>query len=428
MNRLAAFASLPLALVGTLSALSGVSAAPLPQAAVSPEPGANVLQPLSKAPKWRLQTFGTAKAALTRSGDTATIKTTASDGTDFHVQLAYVGSVLQEGKTYDLNFRAKANPPRKMAVDGIVNVGDFHNIGLFNAVNVGADFRTYTYKFVATGAGTDPLLCPQFLLGETVGSVTLADVSLAPGTAATPRPATPFWFLQRFDPAQALLTTEGTAQVTTISKTDGESWHVQLGWQNASVTDGVPFLVKFRAKADAPRDMMLMGGISDSDYHPICDQQYVALNTTWRDYAFRIIPHGSAGHPVGFPQFLLGKRTGTVWIDQVVVTSPEAPVADPAAYAPKAGELRAEGVIQAAGFGPDGFTLLVSRLVRPDGTAAPLSPARPKPVRLTADTQFRSLADGSQLYLATLKPGDKVSIIGPDLGVGKSLPARLMLR
>ncbi len=420
---------LSLALTIVFSALAGVSAAPAPQEVVFPKPGANVLQPLSKVPKWRLQALGTAKAALTRSGETATIKISASDGTDFHVQLAYLGSVLQEGKTYVLGFKAKANPPRKMAVDGIANQGDYHNIGLFNAVDVGADFQTYTYKFVATGAGKIPLLCPQFLLGESAGSVTLSNVSLVLGTAAPPPPPMPFWFLQRFDPAQALLTTDGTAQVITISKTDGESWHVQLGRLNASVTDGVPLVVKFRAKADTPRDMMLMGGISDGDYHPICDQQYVALNTSWRDYAFRIIPHGSAGHPVGFPQFLLGKQIGTVWIDAVAV-KPEAsdPVADPAVYAPKAGELRAEGIIQTAGFGPDGFTLLVSRLVRPNGHAVSLSPTRPKPVNLTADTAFRSLSDGSQLYLATLKPGDAVSIIGPDLGVGKSLPARLMLR
>ncbi len=413
-------------LFGVLSTFSSVSAAP--QEVVFPKPGANVLQPLSKAPKWRLQTLGAAKAALTRSGDTATITTTASDGTDFHVQLAYLGSVLQEGKTYVLSFKAKANPPRKMAVDGIANQGDYHNIGLFNAVDVGADFQIYTYKFVATGAGKIPLLCPQFLLGASAGSVTLSDVSLAaadPGAIAD----SGSWFLVNTDPGQATLANNETGKTVTITQAGTEDWHVQLNRSVDGLKDDKSYVVHFRAKADPPRDMVVTGQINSGDYHSITGYLIVPLTRDWKPFDYTLVPRNTAGKGSYFPQFLLGRKAGTVWLDTVTV-KPEAPdpVADPAVYAPKAGELRAEGIIQTAGFGPDGFTLLVSRLVRPNGRAVSLSPARPKPVNLTADTAFRSLSDGSQLYLATLKPGDVVSIIGPDLGVGKSLPARLMLR
>ena len=418
-------------IVGALSALVGVSAAPLPQEVVVAKPGApgaNVLQPLSKVAKWRLQTFGTAKASLTRSGETATVTTTASDGTDFHVQLAYVGSVLQEGGTYVLSFRAKADPARKMAVDGIVNAGDFHNVGLFSTVDVGTDFQTYTYKFLATGAGTTPLLCPQFLLGASAGSLTLSDVSLALADSSAPTDAGN-WFMVNTDPGKATLANDGTAKTVTVTQAGTEDWHVQLNRSIDGLKDDRPYVVHFRAKADPPRDMAVSGQANSGDYHSITGYLIVRLSTDWKPFDFTLVPHNSAGKGSYFPQFLLGKKAGTVWLDGVTV-KPEAPdpVAEPTVYAPKAGELRAEGVIQTAGFGPDGFTLLVSRLVRPGGGVTPLSPARAKPVRLTADTQFRSLTDGSQLYLATLKPGDTVSIIGPDLGVGKSLPARLMLR
>ena len=410
------------ALFGILSAVGGVSAAP-PEVIAVPS-GANLLQPLSNAQKWQLQTLGSAKARVTRETGTLTVTTTAVDGTDYHVQLYYLNPKLQEGAAYTLSLRAKADAPRKMHVYALIRGGDYHGIGLWNDAEVGTEFKTFTYTFVVKDVGQAVPLCPQFPFGNAPGSVTLSDVSLTPAD-----PNAGAWSLVSVDPGKATLVDDGATKTVTITSAGTEDWHVQLNQSLPSLKDGKPYVVSFRAKSDAPRDLLVSGQVNSGDYHGVVDEQYAPLGTDWKPFTFTFTPHDVAGRGVYFPQILLGKKTGTVYIDAVTV-KPEAPdpVADPAAYAPKVGELRAEGVIQAAGFGPDGFTLLVSRLVRPGGGVTPLSPARAKPVRLTADTQFRSLADGSQLYLATLKPGDTVSIIGPDLGVGKSLPARLMLR
>ena len=262
------------------------------------------------------------------------------------------------------------------------------------------------------------------------GSAAHADAPLPsqPGKPALNDGA--IWFLLNTDPGKSTLATDGALRTVTITAVDKESWHVQLNRLARDVQEGKPYVIRFRAKADIPRGMVLSGLIANGDYHGIITSQYVGLDTDWKPYTFTLTPHDIGGHPVYFPQFVLGDKTGTVWIDNLMVL-PFASASDPAApivSAPREGELRAEGAVQATGFGRDSFTLLVSRLVRPDGTATSLSPARPKLVRLTADTEFRSLTDGSQLYLATLKPGDAVSVVGPDLGIGKPLPARLMLR
>ena len=436
------------ALIGLLSILSGAA---LLRPAVSAPPK-NLVAPLSDAKNWRLQVGGKARAALRRVGSVDVITTTAVDAVAYHGLFQYFGPALKEGQRYTLRFRAKANANRTLPIYALMAGGDYHGIGLRQVAMLGPEWRTFEYTFLVSGRGDSAaIICPQFTVGNAVGTTYLADVSLtraAVGTAVTRPSDPPYWNLQHFTPAQASLTTQGTAQVTTITKTDGEAWHVQLARLNASVKDGVPITVKFRAKADKSRDMMLMGGVSDGDYHPICAQQYVALNTSWQDYTFRVTPHDSAGHPVGFPQFLLGKQSGTVWIDHLRVTSPDGPGTDEAAPTPTApapaapaasdrplllpriGELRVEGVIASTGFGPDGFTLLARQVMQPDGKIVTLPQTHLKVIRLDAQTSYRALQgdDAAGFAQASLKPGDAVSVIGQDAGIGKDLSARLVLR
>ena len=410
-------------------------------------PATNLLMPLADAKHWHLQVGGGARATLKRTGGVDVITMTAVDAVPYHGLFQYSGPALEEGQLYTLRFRAKADAKRDLPVYALMAGGDYHGIGLRQVATLSSEWRMFEYTFLVSDRSGGAIICPQFTVGNAVGTTYLADVSLvraAAGAVVTRPPDPPFWNLQRFDPAEATLATEGTAQVTTITRTDGESWHVQLGRLNASVKDGVPLTVRFRAKANVPRDMMLMGGVSDGDYHPICDQQYVALNTSWRDYTYRVMPHDSAGHPVGFPQFLLGKQTGTVWIDHLTVTSPDdpgtdanappvpvAPVAsDMPLLLPRTGEIRIEGVIAPDGFGPDGFTLLARQIIQPDGKIVTLPETRPKVIRLDGLTSYRALQekDAAGFSSASLKPGDAVSVIGHDAGVGKELPARLVLR
>ena len=92
-------------------------------------------------------------------------------------------------------------------------------------------------------------------------------------------------------------------------------------------------------------------------------------------------------------------------------------LASPAARAdgaaPKAGEIAVSGTVQKVLPHRTGFVLLVGTLTRPDGTATTLDPPRPKTVT-------------SKALPAGLKPGAAVTAVGKDLGVGKSLPARLL--
>lgn len=433
-----------LGLAAALTALAGggLRADPVPvPAAPAPKAETNLARPWTDARSWLLNLAGTATATVQRSPEKITVTTTGLDGTNWHVQLNQALLPLQDGQAYTLTFKAKADRARQMDVSGIVLGGDYHTIGLRQTASLTSEWQSFQYTFVAKDVGLHRVLCPQFQMGDTLGTVTVTGLSLtpaAPGAPLTPPlPDPPYWLFQRFDPAQATSQSDGTMQVTTITATDGEPWHVQYGRGNAPVKDGVTYTVRLRAKADAPRDIMLGGGITDGDYHPIFDQQVLGLAPTWRDYEMKVTPHASAGHPVGFPQFLMGKQTGTVWIDKVSVQSgddsptPAAAASVPAPLTPalpQAGEIRVEGMILAGGFGPTGFSLLADRIIHSDGTATALPKPRPKRICLSATTLFQDAQEPTDFPRASLQPGQTVSVIGPDAGVGKELPARLVLR
>lgn len=431
----------PLALCGALLAFGGIASA-----SADPATGTNLLPPLSNTKKWHLQVFGKAKATLARAGDVLVLKTTAVDGTDYNAQLQALAPPMQEGRTYTLHFQAKADAKHLLPVYALVNQGDYHGIGLRQVAALSTRWRTFEYTFLAKDLGQGvKIVCPQFTLGNAVGTVYLANVSLvpaAPGAALTPPPSDNVWDLQKFAPVTATLQNNGEEHITTIGMSDGEPWHVQLNHLGSSVRDGQVYTVHFRAKADVPRDMMLSGQTSDGDYHNILDQQYILLNTGWRNYTFRVTPHSSNGHPVLFPQFLLGKQAGTVWIDQMTVESPDDPQDDaiqrdtpdlsatPATLLalPRLGEIRLEGTILAQGFSSQGFTLMVQQIIQPDSSIVTLPTPRPKSVHLSTQTSYHLLSDRASFPHASLKPGDAVSVIGHDLGVGQFLPARVVLR
>ena len=143
-----------------------------------------------------------------------------------------------------------------------------------------------------------------------------------------------------------------------------------------------------------------------------------------------------------FPQFLLGKQPGTVWIDQVTVESPDDPKDDviqrdtpdvsasPVVFLvlPHKGEICLNGTISANGFTAHGFTLMVQQIIQPDSSIVTLPSPRPKVVRLSVQTRYRALSDNVPFAPTSLKTGESVSVLGPDSGIGKPLGARLILR
>jgi WD40 repeat protein len=118
--------------------------------------------------------------------------------------------------------------------------------------------------------------------------------------------------------AKATLAADGSAARVDVTSIDGTDWHAQLEQSFDDLQEGVNYTVRFRAKADVPRPIHLFGVIGEDNYHGIGLDKVVPLTEDWRAYEFKFQAKDLAAK--NLIQFLLGERTGTVWIAGFTVT------------------------------------------------------------------------------------------------------------
>jgi WD40 repeat protein/serine/threonine protein kinase len=133
-------------------------------------------QPVETTCLFALEQFGTANAALTTEGNACRVDVTAVDGTHWHARLTQVFDDLQEGATYTVRFRAKADAPRPMRLYGQIDEPDWHTIGLNQVVPLTEGWQTFQYEFRAKDLGESNAI--QFHLGARTGIVWIADFTL----------------------------------------------------------------------------------------------------------------------------------------------------------------------------------------------------------------------------------------------------------
>jgi WD40 repeat protein/serine/threonine protein kinase len=117
--------------------------------------------------------------------------------------------------------------------------------------------------------------------------------------------------------AKATLTAEGGASRVDVTVVDGTAWHAQLAQSFDDLHEGANYTVRFRAKADVPRPIQLVGIIGEDNYHGIGLGETVSLTKDWRDYEFRFQAKDLAAK--NQIHFDVGERTGTVWIADFTV-------------------------------------------------------------------------------------------------------------
>jgi eukaryotic-like serine/threonine-protein kinase len=165
----------------TLATASGDTTARLWQAppleSVLREPaGVLSVPPVETFRLFWLQFHGNAGASMATEGDVHRIDVTAVDGNDWHVQLCQVFNDLQEGTTYTVRFRARADAPRLLALSSQINEPDWRSIGLNERVPLSDAWRAYEFEFQAKGlARLNNII---FNVGERTGTVWIADFTL----------------------------------------------------------------------------------------------------------------------------------------------------------------------------------------------------------------------------------------------------------
>jgi hypothetical protein len=123
-----------------------------------------------------LEHHGNASARRSVEGNAQRVDVTTVDGTAWHAQLVLWFDDLQEGETYTVRFRAKADVQRAVHLAGIIGEPDYHGIGLGEAVPLTKGWRDYEFKFQAKNLAANNLI--QFHLGERTGTVWIDDFTV----------------------------------------------------------------------------------------------------------------------------------------------------------------------------------------------------------------------------------------------------------
>jgi len=123
-----------------------------------------------------LRLFGTARATWTPEGNVQRVAVSAVDGTRWHAKLAKRFDDLQEGATYTIRFRAKADAPRPMTLCGLIGESDYHGIGLDEEVSLTETWQEYAYAFQAKDLAARNII--EMQLGNQTGTVWIADFTV----------------------------------------------------------------------------------------------------------------------------------------------------------------------------------------------------------------------------------------------------------
>jgi hypothetical protein len=139
---------------------------------------ANLLKPTNKVDSWRFEQHEQAKGTAKAEDNAICFETTNADGEAWHVQAVQTGLDLQEGKEYTLSYKAKADPARTISVNSMIDIDDWHTIGLAEEVELTKDWKDFSTSFKVEGANKEKKNRISFILGGDKGKVWLKDVAL----------------------------------------------------------------------------------------------------------------------------------------------------------------------------------------------------------------------------------------------------------
>ena len=131
---------------------------------------------------------GGSKASLRTTPDgAATVTVTQPSGMDWHVMLGAGRMALAAGRTYRVQFRARADRPQIIRFDTEDAAPPYDHNGLEETLALSPQWQAVRCSFVAQGTHGPSTLC--FTLGQGVNRITIADAVLVPETppASSPR-------------------------------------------------------------------------------------------------------------------------------------------------------------------------------------------------------------------------------------------------
>lgn len=249
----------------------------------------------------------------------------------WHVQFFQSGLTLKEGEPYTLSFWSRADRNRPLRVAANVTGGDGHGVGLTaDRLSLTRDWRKFNLVFTADQT-LENRCRVTFVLGDALGSVDLAGVSLRQGMSGKPsgpnllrnadfRAERAEWKLETGagNSSAELEWREDVDEVPTgkiarfrVQQLGTERWHVQFIQSGLDFLEGEPYVLTFWARADVPRPLSFNTILDMPDWHAVGLAARVQLTPEWKPYRLAFTANGTvAGH--SRLSLILGETLGEV--------------------------------------------------------------------------------------------------------------------
>lgn len=356
-------------------------------------------------------------------GNSARVNVLALGTQPWHVQFFQGGLTLKDGDFYTLTFWSRADRSRPLKVAANVTQGDGHGIGL-NAerLSLTRDWRKFTLVFTADGV-VESRCRVTFVLGQELGSVDFAGVSLRRGLPGRPAGQNLLrnasfaadganWHLEkgsggsrgrvewREDPQ---VSSSGKVACLVVEQVGTQPWHVQFVQPGLDLHEGEAYVLTFWARADAPRALGLTASLDMADWHPVGLSTRVNLTPEWQPFRLAFTANGTVARH-GRLAVVVGQAEGAVELHSLSLQHQEvSPAADGRHPLLGAWTSRGAGAEQYVfTFNPDGTGSL---RIRPELAAS-------KGAGKTAISPFRWYVNGPDLVLAGRKHAWSIDTAG----------------
>jgi len=252
---------------------------------------------LSGKPLWRVRGLKGNHAELVVKPNTPDIMrvaiTRAHTTTMQDIQLHQWPIVVEAEGRYSVQFRARADFPRTMAVGVSQSQDPTQHLGLYQTVLLTQAWQTFSLEFIANEADEHAQL--HFDLGGRMVSVEIAAVEFQKLSQGTPR-----WVLDVQEGNQAELVVNSSKQeVLRVVMTHLDTalpQHVQLKKDLVQVQGNNIYALEFRARADLPRTMMVGVSQSQDPTQHLGLYQSIPLTQTWQIFSLEFTAPRSVSH------------------------------------------------------------------------------------------------------------------------------------
>ena len=145
------------------------------------------------------------------------------------------------------------------------------------------------------------------------GSLTHPNLLAAPEDADS-------WQVHGVGTAHATLRREGGTLRLDIASVDGVAQHLQCFQRGVNLQEGHDYTLKFRSRSDVLRDVQVAALLDQPDYHNVGLKKITPLLPVWQTFTYTFRVTHPLTNDTSVPCFMLGNKSGTVWLADVSVT------------------------------------------------------------------------------------------------------------